>query len=72
MAPLTAEEVVAHPAYKYTDWKLPPTTSGRCAVAQKRRGGPINLYYETHGTGPIKLVVSAYPSQDDCGHTEPR
>ncbi|KAL2835931.1 Alpha/Beta hydrolase protein [Aspergillus pseudoustus] len=56
MAPLTAEEVVAHPAYPYTDWKLPPTTSGRCAVAKNRRGGPINLYYETHGDGPIKLL----------------
>ncbi|KAL5340617.1 Alpha/Beta hydrolase protein [Aspergillus crustosus] len=56
MAPLTAAEVVAHPAYKHLDWNLPPTTSGKCPVAQKRRGGPINLYYQVHGNGPIKLV----------------
>ncbi|KAI9374616.1 Alpha/Beta hydrolase protein [Aspergillus egyptiacus] len=56
MAPLTAAEIVTHPAYKHTDWKLPPTTSAKCPVAQKRRGGPINLYYEIHGTGPIKLL----------------
>ncbi|KAL4867107.1 hypothetical protein BDV12DRAFT_186972 [Aspergillus spectabilis] len=56
MAPLTAAEVVAHPAYKHLDWKLSPTTSGTCPVAQKRRGGPINLYYQIHGNGPIKLV----------------
>ncbi|KAL2821818.1 Alpha/Beta hydrolase protein [Aspergillus cavernicola] len=56
MAPLTAEEVVAHPAYKSLDWKLSPTSSGTCPVAQSRRGGPLNLYYEVHGIGPIKLV----------------
>ncbi|KAL4882193.1 Alpha/Beta hydrolase protein [Aspergillus karnatakaensis] len=53
---LTAAEVVAHPAYQHLDWNLPPTTSGTCPVAQKRRGGPINLYYQIHGNGPIKLV----------------
>ncbi|KAL3468853.1 Alpha/Beta hydrolase protein [Aspergillus californicus] len=56
MPPLSAEQVVAHPAYKFIDWNLAPTTSGTTAVADKRRGGPINLYYEIHGTGPIKLV----------------
>lgn len=61
MAFLTAAEVVAHPAYQSLDWKLSPTTSGTCPVAQTRRGGPINLYYQIHGTGPTKLVVSALP-----------
>lgn len=58
MAPLTAQEIIAHPAYDTVDWKLPPTTSGRALVAQNRRGGPINLNYEIHGTGFVKLVVS--------------
>ncbi|KAL4773449.1 Alpha/Beta hydrolase protein [Aspergillus nidulans var. acristatus] len=56
MAYLTAAEVVAHPAYKHLDWKLSPTTSGTALVAQKRRAGPFNLYYQIHGHGPIKLV----------------
>ncbi|KAF7126187.1 hypothetical protein CNMCM5793_002609 [Aspergillus hiratsukae] len=56
MAPLTAQEILAHPAYETVEWKLPPTTSGRALVAQNRRGGPINLNYEIHGTGPVKLV----------------
>lgn len=58
MAPLTAEELVKHPAYPTVEWELTPTTSGKQAVAQTRRGGPINLHYELHGTGPVKLVVS--------------
>ncbi|RAH41783.1 alpha/beta fold hydrolase [Aspergillus brunneoviolaceus CBS 621.78] len=56
MAPLTAEELVKHPAYPTVEWELTPTTSGKQAVAQTRRGGPINLHYEMHGTGPVKLV----------------
>ncbi|EAU30337.1 conserved hypothetical protein [Aspergillus terreus NIH2624] len=56
MAPLTAAEVVAHPAFDSVDWSLPPTTSGTCSVAHNRRGGPFNLYYETHGTGPVKII----------------
>ncbi|EAW14883.1 alpha/beta fold hydrolase [Aspergillus clavatus NRRL 1] len=56
MAPLTATEVLAHPAYKTVNWNLPPTTSGRVPVAQNRRGGPININYEIHGSGPVKLV----------------
>ncbi|KAF9891471.1 hypothetical protein FE257_003937 [Aspergillus nanangensis] len=56
MAPLTAEEIVAHPAFDSLDWNLPPSTSGTCPVAQSRRGGPFNLYYETHGTGPVKVI----------------
>ncbi|KAL4782796.1 Alpha/Beta hydrolase protein [Aspergillus varians] len=57
MAPLTAAEVAAHPAFKHVDWELSPTTTGTYPVAQKRRGGPINLYYQIHGTGPIKLLL---------------
>ncbi|KAL4944659.1 hypothetical protein BDV06DRAFT_186777 [Aspergillus oleicola] len=56
MARLTAAEVVKHPAYQHFEWNLPPTATGTCPVAQGRRGGPVNLYYEIHGTGPIKMV----------------
>ncbi|OOG00074.1 hypothetical protein ASPCADRAFT_126947 [Aspergillus carbonarius ITEM 5010] len=56
MAPLLAEEVIKHPAFNTVDWKLHPTTSGTCTVAHNRRGGPLNMNYEIHGTGPVKLV----------------
>ncbi|PLB52075.1 putative alpha/beta hydrolase [Aspergillus steynii IBT 23096] len=56
MAPLTATEVVNHPAYKAVGYNLTPTVSGTHPVAHNRRGGPFNLYYEIHGTGPIKTV----------------
>lgn len=58
MAPLLAEEVIKHPAYNTINYDLPATTSGSCTVAQNRRGGPLNINYEIHGTGPVKLVVS--------------
>ncbi|GAQ36917.1 hypothetical protein ABZX51_000922 [Aspergillus tubingensis] len=56
MAPLLAEEVIKHPAYNTINYDLPATTSGSCTVAQNRRGGPLNINYEIHGTGPVKLV----------------
>ncbi|KAK1145086.1 hypothetical protein N8T08_004517 [Aspergillus melleus] len=56
MAPLTAAEILRHPAYKAVGYNLTPTSSGTRTVAQNRRGGPFNLYYEIHGTGPTKLV----------------
>lgn len=49
-------EVLANPAYPTTIWDLTPTQSGRLPVA-KNRGGPINIEWEVHGTGDIKLVV---------------
>ena len=55
---LTASEIEVHPAYKTIDWDLPPTQQGKCEVAKGRRGGPFNLYYEVHGSGPVKLVAS--------------
>ena len=54
---LTAAEVVEHPAFNTVIWDLKPTKKGRCAVAHGR-GGPIEIAYEIHGTGPIHLVVS--------------
>lgn len=55
--PLTAAEVVEHPAFSTVIWDLKPTKKGRCAVAHGR-GGPIDIAYEIHGTGPVRLVVS--------------
>ena len=60
MPPLTSAEIVQHPAFKDVIWDLPPTTKGNCAVASTRRGGPFNIAYEIHGTGPIHTIVSIY------------
>ncbi|KAL2430373.1 hypothetical protein ABEF95_005904 [Exophiala dermatitidis] len=54
--PLTAKEIIAHPGFKTVEWDLPPTKQGKCEVAKGRSGGPFKLYYEVHGTGPVKLV----------------
>ena len=56
--PLTAAELVEHPAYKNLSWKLPPAKSDYCTIAEGRRGGPFKLWYEVHGTGPKRMVVS--------------
>lgn len=58
MAPLKAAEILAHSAFKYLDWDLPPTSSGRAEVAKGRVGGPFELYYEIHGKGSKRIVVS--------------
>ena len=55
---LTAAEIVAHPAFNTVIWPLKPNDKGTCAVAHGR-GGPIDIAYEIHGTGPIRLVVSS-------------
>ncbi len=56
--PLTAAEIVQHPAFKQNViWDLKPTKKAKCSVA-KGRGGPFNLMYEIHGTGPIHMIVS--------------
>ena len=61
-APLTAAELVEHPAFKTVNWDLPPTKKGSVAVAHGR-GGPLDISYEIHGHGPIHLVVSALSLQ---------
>ena len=55
--PLTAAEIVEHPAFKTVKWHLKPTEKGKCPVA-RGRGGPVDIAYEIHGDGPIHLVVS--------------
>ncbi|EXJ77530.1 hypothetical protein A1O3_09757 [Capronia epimyces CBS 606.96] len=54
--PLTAKEVVAHPAFQTREWDLPPTKQGESEVAKGRPGGPFKLHYEIHGSGDVKLV----------------
>lgn len=54
--PLTFAELVGHPEFQNVIHSLPPTQKGTVAVA-KGRGGPFNIAYEIHGTGPIHIVV---------------
>ncbi|KAL8393196.1 hypothetical protein RB595_003119 [Gaeumannomyces hyphopodioides] len=51
----TVEEVLKHPAYPTSTWRLVPTRSGRLPVAEGR-GGPLNISWEIHGSGPCKIV----------------
>lgn len=51
------EETLNHPAYPSTVWDLQPDRKGKASVA-KDRGGPVELAWELHGTGPIKMIVS--------------
>ena len=55
-APLTAAEIVEHPEFNHVVWDLKPARKGKLAVA-KGRGGPLQISYEIHGIGPIRLVV---------------
>ena len=54
--PLSAAELVAHPAYKHLEWKLPPTKEGHTEIAAGRSGGPFKLWYEVHGKGSTRMV----------------
>ena len=54
--PMTADELLKHPEYEHTIWKLEPTQAGKVPVA-KERGGPLNIAYEVHGRGNTHLVV---------------
>ena len=56
--PLKAADLLAHPAYEHLPWKLSPTESDYCTVAGGRRGGPFKLWYEVHGKGKTRMVVS--------------
>ncbi|CAG9988397.1 unnamed protein product [Clonostachys byssicola] len=51
----TAEETLKHPAYPTTVWGLEPHQHGLFPAA-KGRGGPINIAWEVHGSGPTKIV----------------
>ncbi|KAF7556975.1 hypothetical protein G7Z17_g1041 [Cylindrodendrum hubeiense] len=54
--PLSAKELLKHPAFASNDWDLQPTESGYATVAKSRRGGPLPLWYEVHGSGAAKIV----------------
>lgn len=56
--PLKAAEILGHPAYKHLEWKLSPTEADFCSVGNGRSGGPFKLWYEVHGTGLKRIVVS--------------
>ncbi|CAI6333146.1 unnamed protein product [Periconia digitata] len=53
--PMTADELLKHPEYEHTIWKLKPSQKGKFPVA-KDRGGPINIAYEVHGHGDTHVV----------------
>ncbi|MCJ1390896.1 hypothetical protein MMC18_003757 [Xylographa bjoerkii] len=53
--PLTVAEVLEHPAYPHVVRDLQPTMKGKVAVANGR-GGPFDIAYEVHGSGPNHLV----------------
>ncbi|KAI1461999.1 alpha/beta-hydrolase [Annulohypoxylon moriforme] len=50
------EEVSKDPAFPTAIWKLQPHRSGLLPVAAGR-GGPLNISWEVHGDGPIKLIL---------------
>ncbi|KAL6859928.1 hypothetical protein ACO1O0_003952 [Amphichorda felina] len=50
------EETTNHPAYPSAVWNLEPDQSGLFPAA-KGRGGPVNIAWEIHGTGPTKLLL---------------
>ena len=54
--PFTVAEVLEHPAYPHVIWDLQPTKKGKVAVANGR-GGPFDIAFEVHGSGPNHLVV---------------
>ncbi|TID24524.1 putative alpha beta hydrolase protein [Venturia nashicola] len=76
--PLSAAQLQKHPEFPHVNWDLTPTKKGTIAAA-KDRGGPINIAFETHGTGPSYIVwimglgsmKTAWQRQTrDFGHTQ--
>lgn len=56
----SVDEVVKSDAFPTAIWQLEPHREGTLPVASGR-GGPINIHWEVHGEGPVKLVVRGYP-----------
>ncbi|KFH44837.1 putative aminoacrylate hydrolase-like protein [Hapsidospora chrysogenum ATCC 11550] len=50
------DETTNHPAYPSAVWNLKPDRNGLFPAA-KDRGGPVNIAWEIHGTGPTKLLL---------------
>lgn len=53
----SVDETLEHPAYGGAVWALEPHRQGKLAVA-RGRGGPMDVAWEIHGDGPVKIVVS--------------
>ena len=60
---MTAVEIYEHPEFENVFWDLKSAKKGKVTVANGRRGGPVQLAYEIHGEGPIKLVVG-FPARE--------
>ena len=45
-----------HPAFPTTQWTLVPDRQGLLPVAAAR-GGPVDISWEVHGTGPRKMLL---------------
>ncbi|KAJ9660464.1 hypothetical protein H2198_002582 [Neophaeococcomyces mojaviensis] len=56
---LKAKQLLSHPAFGSNEWHLPPTKSGHASIngTSQRPGGPFKIFYEIHGTGPIRLLL---------------
>lgn len=50
-----AEDIKKHPAFPTAVWHLIPDRQGLLPVAADR-GGPIDISWEIHGEGPIKML----------------
>ena len=50
--------MLEHPLYDKALYDLKPTSAGKLAVA-RGRGGPVNLAWEIHGRGPVRILVRA-------------
>lgn len=56
----SVEETMSHSAYPTAIFNLEPTKKGMQSVAAGR-GGPFNISWEIHGSGPIKILVRSLP-----------
>ncbi|RCI07990.1 hypothetical protein L249_7836 [Ophiocordyceps polyrhachis-furcata BCC 54312] len=52
----SVEDTLKHPAFPGAVWNLEPTSSGKTRVGHDR-GGPLQIAWEMHGSGPIKLCL---------------
>ncbi|KAI1452028.1 alpha/beta-hydrolase [Annulohypoxylon moriforme] len=50
------EDVAKSPAFPTAMWQLEPHRSGLLPVAVGR-GGPLNISWEVHGDGPVKIIL---------------
>ncbi|EGX89397.1 glycylpeptide N-tetradecanoyltransferase [Cordyceps militaris CM01] len=50
------DETLNHPGFPGAKWDLIPDSQGKASVA-KDRSGPIDISWQMHGHGPIKIVL---------------